>query len=607
MEIKIIPLILFIPVVFGINISHLELSQENKNLVEAFKIIRNDLRKNYNTKSCALLTIADPLYSETHEALKLDILKNVFNNEFIKLRVAKLPSPKQYRFSVILVDNMKVFRKSDKFIDAKTFHYSGYHIIIMLNATLNEVQEIFTHFWTKNIYNVFVLLNIHKESLLLTFEPFENIENCGNTSAKVVNSFKNGKFTKKIGPWKKFQNMNRCPITVTTYANNVAVFKRTLPDGSSFLHGYEYEMIQHIAETLNFTLDLVYREGKQEWGIVFENGTCTRGFEHLKDRKTDILLGDLFLKELRVKYFDPSAPYLNYPLLFVLSPQPKLNMFQKLLNPFDFIVWIFIFLILCVGVAMILVINLKYKFMKSTVYGEGVNHPVTNLYTTFIGQSQTPLPRRNFARIILMTFLVFSLIIRSAYQGSLYKFLQSDGTQKEPQTIDEVIEKKYTFIIAKTNVDIAKDSYPKMYSASYIMEENDEVDLDVALKWFERTASFASRTTLMNYSLTNDNFPYKICKEDFLTFNIVMFYNKNFFLKSAIDEAIQKMLVHGFMDHWIKEYDKTDKWRFTSIKPTVMTFDHLSGSFSLLLIGCILSSLIFVLEILYFKLIFTVN
>ncbi|KAL7036923.1 hypothetical protein ACKWTF_008997 [Chironomus riparius] len=438
----------------------------------------------------------------------------------------------------------------------------------MLDANLIEVQELLEIYWSKNIYNVLVFINMYEETLLLTFELFDSTENCGKVSVKVINNFQNGKFINKIGSWKKFQNMNQCPVTVTTYTDSIAVFKQILPNGSSALRGYEYEMIQYIANMLNFTLDLVYKEGKQEWGVVYENGSCTRGFEDLKNRNTDILLGDLYLKELRAKYFDPSAPYLNYPLFFILSKQPRLNMFQKMLSPFQSTVWILIAVTLCIGISAILMINFKFKLIKLIVFGENVIHPVTNLYTSFFGQPQTRLPHRNFARILLMTFLIFSLVIRSAYQ-------------------------------AKTNVDIVKDSHPKMYDASYIMEENDEVDLDVALKWFKRTASFASKTTLMNYSLANDNFPYKICKEQFLTFNIVLFYNKNFFLKLAIDEAIQKISMHGFMNHWMKKYDKTDKWRFIDRKPSVMTFDHLSGSFSLLLIGCVLSTFVFVFELIF--------
>ncbi|CAG9803281.1 unnamed protein product [Chironomus riparius] len=468
MDIKTFLKILLIPFVFGMNISYPELSREIKNLVEAFKIIRNDLRQTFNTKGCALLTIADPEYEENHEGIKSKLIKSVINYETLRLRDIKLLAPKTIKFSIILVDNMKVFRESKKFINSEVLQYSGYHIVIMLDVNMTDVQEIFTKFWSKNIYNVVVLMNIYEETLLLTFEPFNNSENCRKVSVKVVNSFQNGKFINKFGSWKKFQNLNHCPITVTTCTDSIAVFKKTLPDGSYVINGYEYEMIQFIAILLNFSLKIT-------------------------DKATS--------KKLRKNVVD---------------------------DIFD-----------------------------------------------------------------------ISLVIRSAYQGSLYKFLQSDGRHKEPQTIDELIDKKYTFVLAKSNTDIVKDSHPKMYSASYILKENDEPDL--LLNRLQRTASFASKKVPMNYSMTQNSFPYKLCKEQFLTLNIVMFYNKNFFLKSAIDEVIQQISMHGFMDHWIKDYDKTDKWKFIDREPSVMTFDHLTGSFCLLLIGYVLSALAFVLEILNLK------
>ena len=195
MDIKIYSIILLIPFVIGMNISLPELSSELKNLVEAFKIIRNDMRQTFNTKGCTLITIADPKYKEQHEKIKLDILKYVFNYDTIRLRDTKLLSSKIITFSVILVDNMKVFRESEKYIDTEIFKYSGYHIIIMLDANMAEIQEIFSNFWSKNIYNVIVLMNIYEETLMLTFEPFDSEEACRIVSVNFVNIFQNGIFT----------------------------------------------------------------------------------------------------------------------------------------------------------------------------------------------------------------------------------------------------------------------------------------------------------------------------------------------------------------------------------------------------------------------------
>ncbi|XP_070496146.1 glutamate receptor ionotropic, NMDA 1-like [Chironomus tepperi] len=460
----------------------------------------------------------------------------------------------------------------------------GLHLVILLDGSFEDVHEIFTNFWSKTIFNVMALMN-NNGTLLLSFEPFSNPQKCGDTSPKVINHFENGKFSKNLLLKRTFDNMNRCRINVTTFSDGVAIMKVPISNGSFILRGYEIRMINTISKMLNFTLNLKFREGFQQWGIVYENGSATRSFSELKDGTTDILLGNLYLKESRFRYFDNSDTYMNYPIFFVLSPEEKLSSFEKLLSPLQTSVWMMVLLTICIGMVVIVTLNTKLKFLRKFVYGEGVHHPVTNLFAVFIGAPQSVLPQRNFSRFILMKFMILSLVIRSVYQGSLYKFLQSDGRHKEPQSIDELIEKGYTFLISESNVDILRKYHPKMYIRSKLVEGNVENDLDAFAGKTKRTASFASKIEILSYSMQHNEFPYKICKEYFFNINIAMFYNKNFFLKRAIDEALQKILIHGFMEHWTKEFDRTDKWKIKDKNPMVLTVDHLSGAFHVLLIG----------------------
>lgn len=57
------------------------------------------------------------------------------------------------------------------------------------------------------------------------------------------------------------------------------------------------------------------------------------------------------------------------------------------------------------------------------------------------------LPRRNFARFILALYLLFCLIIRTAYQGKQFEFLQKEIRPANVRSIDEMIQKDFTFYI----------------------------------------------------------------------------------------------------------------------------------------------------------------
>jgi hypothetical protein len=53
-----------------------------------------------------------------------------------------------------------------------------------------------------------------------------------------------------------------------------------------------------------------------------------------------------------------------------------------------------------------------------------------------------------------MMLLIYSLVIRSAYQGSYFKLMQSEEKHKEVQSIDEMIEKDFTFYFTLSTADI---------------------------------------------------------------------------------------------------------------------------------------------------------
>jgi len=610
MELKIFVVIVLLSSVSSLKSNEFELRKTENNLIEALKIIRKEMIKSSSAIGFNLISIDDPKSRDIHEAVKQEIIKNAFKMESLRINSINSTLPAVFRYSVLLVDNVRVFKNlastTGKHIDFRKFYNAKLHMIMLLDGNLTDIHEIFSYFYSKSILNVMALLN-HNGTLLLNFEPFADPTKCGDTTPKILNRFENGKFTEELVLTKKISNMNLCPIKVTTFTDSVAVFKENFPNGSFALRGHDIHLTRNVAKMLNFTLNITFRDGVQQWGVIYANGTFTRAMADLRDKKTEILFGNLYIRESRAKYFDSSISYLNYPVLLALSPQPKLNMFEKLLLPFRSALWILLLITFGFGIVVILIINLKFKFLKNFVYGVGNNHPIMNLFLIFIGLPQQVLPKRNFARFILIMTSILCLIIRSLYQGSLYKFLQSDGRHKEPETIQELIDQEYVFTLSESNLDILKTFKSTIKYKTKPLDGVKDSDLDFYILATEKTATFTSKLELYFYSLNHDKFPYKICKEYYFTVNIVLYFNQNFYLKTAIDEAIQKILKYGFMKHWLKEFDKTERWKHNKIEPKLLTLEHLSGAFTLLLIGNFVAIFAFGIEFLtrkfgkYFK------
>jgi hypothetical protein len=76
------------------------------------------------------------------------------------------------------------------------------------------------------------------------------------------------------------------------------------------------------------------------------------------------------------------------------------------------------------------------------------------MFIGFIGGSQHVLPKRNFARFVLMMFLMYSLIIRTVYLGSFYEIIKSKKRIPEVKSIEELIQRDFMFLSMLGNSDI---------------------------------------------------------------------------------------------------------------------------------------------------------
>lgn len=91
---------------------------------------------------------------------------------------------------------------------------------------------------------------------------------------------------------------------------------------------------------------------------------------------------------------------------------------------------------------------------------------------------------------------------------------------------------------------------------------------------------------------------YKICKDVFLTIPVVIYAKKNYFLIDALNEKIDILRATGLIDFW--NFQDVDKGLLNikeSKNPKVLTVQHLIGCFHILVIGCVGSFFVFILEL----------
>jgi hypothetical protein len=98
---------------------------------------------------------------------------------------------------------------------------------------------------------------------------------------------------------------------------------------------------------------------------------------------------------------------------------------------------------------------------------------------------------------------------------------------------------------------------------------------------------------------TYEMFVLKVCKEQLMTVNVVMFFPKNSYLKETFNRKLNELLTAGIIQYWVRKFADP---RFLAIKvgsdePKVLTIDKLSGVLKVLLIGLAISLIAFFIEL----------
>jgi hypothetical protein len=138
-------------------------------------------------------------------------------------------------------------------------------------------------------------------------------------------------------------------------------------------------------------------------------------------------------------------------IFFFVTPGELYTSYEKVYLPFDYETWMYLCITFACAFAMIFIINRLNKNIQDIVYGENVQTPAFNIVSIFFGIGQVKLPTANFARILLVTFLYFCMIIRNAYQEVQFEMFTSDLRKPSPKTIDQLYDFNYSIILWTQN------------------------------------------------------------------------------------------------------------------------------------------------------------
>jgi hypothetical protein len=107
--------------------------------------------------------------------------------------------------------------------------------------------------------------------------------------------------------------------------------------------------------------------------------------------------------------------------------------YEKLYLPFDPQTWIWTLIVFFIAFLTIFIVYCMKAEAHNLVFGENVTTPSLNVLAAFFGISQVVMPRKVFARFLVMSFILYSFMIRNLYQAGMCDYLQSD--MRRPPTV----------------------------------------------------------------------------------------------------------------------------------------------------------------------------
>lgn len=171
----------------------------------------------------------------------------------------------------------------------------------------------------------------------------------------------------------------------------------------------------------------------------------------------------------RVLRMSHSVSYMQHSFVFAFAENSIFaTPLSRLMAPFHASLWISILLLLIIAILVILLTKQLTEFQRHFIIGGRMNRtPIINMLTSLIGNNIANRRIINttnfstFARTLTLLWIFFSLVVRNAYQGSLYDYFQNQRIESPYDTVEKVRDSNVTIHLMKPATLFIPDTFDK--------------------------------------------------------------------------------------------------------------------------------------------------
>ncbi|KAG5680218.1 hypothetical protein PVAND_009743 [Polypedilum vanderplanki] len=539
------------------------------------------------------VTIMNPMSKSYSEIVDITLgkIKKFHSNYLMSADISQNESIKISYSSIFFADesmNENSSLKLKKLIkvlstDPRKLKFLTYkETCVNITSIKNFFHEKLT-FYNFEMY-LYIVCKLDDKTLKLVTHEWFDYDSCNKRKLKTLNSFdlKSKKWKNKLMNHQKFRNFNKCLITIRDTGFNSVIYSEK--NIYKFKNVYEKFWLE-VAKYANFSLNLM-RNGTKNINLDLYMGPLTTGFSQRS----------------------VTSVFSSMDIGLMVTRGKAYNDYEKLLMPFDLTTWILLFFTFGIAFFVIFIINQMSIKIQEKVFGRNITTPSFNVVSTFFGIGLSKLPKTSFARFILIMFIMFCLIVRTAYQGVIFDYMNSDMRKPHATTIEEVFEQNYrvlsqfkSHIANNFKISIPQKWWNKIEYSINPFKSGKDICKHL-LKDEPKTAIVTCNEIDRSVFLGCNIKPIRI-KETVFTIPSGFGMQRNHYLYEVIEEVLKPMIESGILKHmsdysfWLfsRRYNENKTW------PKVLALGDLSYGFNIWLITCSFAIVVFFWEIITWR------
>lgn len=483
------------------------------------------------------------------------------------------------------------------------------HFILLFDAGLDSqvfgeteswMLKIFDTFWENHVFNVLIIFyDLHVHQLrIYSFNPF------GNENYLVDLSSKGTVYSQLF--WDKASNLNKNVFRVSLfYEQTRAIFH---PGGR--MTGTDGYLTELMIERMNATLLLIPPTDGFDIGEFLPNGSVTGSLAQILNEEVDISFNTRFLR-LKQFYGKAQITFTNGrdDICFLVAKAGYASNVYNIFRSFSAPVWLMV-------VSSLFIASFSFMILYKL---QNESRPLQNTFFNFfswnLAQPIIHLPDNWATKILIAFWVIYALLITSSYEGNLTSNLVLRPTLADINTIKQLQSSNLEIMTFGRYVDLLVIFFNQSTAYSgletRIRSVSSSSQLAKHIQAHELQYAYANKQHINKYlAKRKQNFRYgrpmfhnvPECPVPFLVGYVLRIGSPYL---ARINSILRRAQENGMIGYWDIEAEGTSHGTKgnmgTGGGPVPLTLDHMQSAFYILGFGLVISVMILLAEIVYWR------